>query len=149
MKSSKLTAPTVTNNAPYMFGDRLAALRKASGRSQEEMAQELGVSRSGYQYYERNERDLPSALLLKICQLLDDDPSRLLTGAMSALPLDLFPRVEKAVAEKIEARKLNISHEKKWRVIKKVINDIYKRPDGPSFCESYISEIDGLLDLVL
>ena len=45
------------------FGARLAALRKAAGFTQQELAQELGVSRRRVAYYEGETEHPPSTLL--------------------------------------------------------------------------------------
>ena len=131
-----------------MIGDRLTALRKASGRSQEEMAKELGVSRSGYQYYERNERDLPSALLLKICQIFNDDPSRLLTGQPPDIMLKKIEEISEIIDERLEDMDIHLSHKRKWRVISRVLMNLYRMPDGIKSAKIDIDEIDGLLEMV-
>ncbi len=45
------------------FGERLSALRKAAGYTQQELAQELGVSRRMIAYYEGETEHPPAALL--------------------------------------------------------------------------------------
>lgn len=52
------------------FGARLAALRKAAGFTQHELAQELGVSRRMIAYYEGETEHPPAALLPGLARAL-------------------------------------------------------------------------------
>jgi transcriptional regulator with XRE-family HTH domain len=60
------------------FGARLKALRKAAGFTQEELAQEIGVSRRMIAYYEGETEYPPTALLPKIAQALKISADELL-----------------------------------------------------------------------
>ncbi|MBR2657219.1 MAG: helix-turn-helix domain-containing protein [Loktanella sp.] len=108
------------------LGQRLSELRRASGMSQSDMASALDVSRSSYQYYERDERDLPSSLLLKVSEFLHDDAHRLLTGRPSALILRKTEEISRYVDEQIHEMKIELSPEIRWRVISKVLQDEFK-----------------------
>ena len=55
--------PRKKNGQQPGFGARLAALRKAAGYTQQELAQELGVSRRMIAYYERETEHPPATLL--------------------------------------------------------------------------------------
>lgn len=94
--------------------------------SQSDMAAALEVSRSSYQYYERDERDLPSSLLLKVSELFKDDAHRLLTGQPSPLVLRKIEEISRYVDEQIEDMDINLSTESRWRVIMKVLQDEFK-----------------------
>ena len=52
------------------FGERLAALRKAAGFTQAELAEEIGVSRRMIAYYEGETEYPPTALLPDLAQAL-------------------------------------------------------------------------------
>ena len=52
------------------FGARLSALRKAAGYTQQELAQELGVSRRMVAYYEGETEHPPAALLPSLATAL-------------------------------------------------------------------------------
>ena len=131
-----------------MFADRLALLRKTSNLSQDEMAQKLEISRSAYQHYERNERDLPSSLLFKICQMFDADPSHLLTGKPSPILLKKIEEISEVIGDRLEDMDISLSHERKWRVISRVLMNLYRMPDGIHSAEIDLTEIDGLLEMV-
>jgi len=63
------------------FGARLAALRKAAGFTQQELAQELGISRRRVAYYEGETEHPPSTLLPALATALRVTTDELL-GAM-------------------------------------------------------------------
>ncbi|MHB8623379.1 MAG: helix-turn-helix domain-containing protein [Sulfuricaulis sp.] len=52
------------DDSPFDFGERLAALRKAAGYTQIELAEILGISQRMVAYYE-NAPDLPLAKMLR------------------------------------------------------------------------------------
>ena len=60
------------------FGARLAALRKASGFTQQELAQELDVSRRMIAYYEGETEHPPAALLADLASALGVSTDELL-----------------------------------------------------------------------
>lgn len=130
------------------LGDRLAALRKAAGLSQSDLADRLEISRSSYQYYERNERDMPSSLLLKLCQIFDDDAHRILIGGPSPLVLDQIEEIASLVEERLEDLDIDISAQARWRVISKVLKDNFRlRPAVTRSADS--DEIDNLLRMMI
>ena len=89
------------------LGYRLAAVRNTENLSQEEMAQRLGTSRSAYQYYERNQRDLTASLLLKVYEEFDVDPLWMLEGDTED---GKNPRYEEAA---VAYRKIGIAVERR------------------------------------
>ncbi len=54
-------------------GERLAALRNASGMTQQQVADALQMSKSGYMKYEYDDRDLPNELVAKLTALFNVD----------------------------------------------------------------------------
>ena len=62
------------------FGERLAALRKAAGLSQADIASKLGIPQRRFSYYEREGRFLPSNLIRPLAKLLEVPVSELLEG---------------------------------------------------------------------
>lgn len=53
------------------FGPQLAALRKAAGYTQQELAEEIGVSRRVIAYYEAESQHPPAALLVDLARALN------------------------------------------------------------------------------
>lgn len=53
------------------FGERLKAAREAAGLSRKDMAIKLGMSVSGYSYYERGERELTILAITRLTRILD------------------------------------------------------------------------------
>lgn len=62
-------------------GDRLKAVRDLLGKSQAEMAALLHLSLRGYQNYERGEREVPRATLLRAQDHIGLNPEWVTTGA--------------------------------------------------------------------
>jgi len=65
----------------FCFGERLAALRKASGFTQAELALELGVSRRMIAYYEGETEYPPTAILPRLAQTFGVTTDELLDSA--------------------------------------------------------------------
>lgn len=63
------------------FGKRLAELRKRTGYTQVELAEELGVTQRVITYYERESEHPPASLLPKIAQALKITTDELLGHA--------------------------------------------------------------------
>jgi transcriptional regulator with XRE-family HTH domain len=62
------------------FGERLVALRKAADFTQQELAQELGVSRRMIAYYEGETQHPPTTILPRLAQALGASTDELLNG---------------------------------------------------------------------
>jgi transcriptional regulator with XRE-family HTH domain len=62
------------------FGRRLIALRKTSGFTQRELAQELGISRRMIAYYEGETQHPPTTILPRLAQALGVSVDDLLNG---------------------------------------------------------------------
>ena len=65
------------------FGSRVRSLRKASGKSQELFAANIGVHRTYVGAIERGERNVSLRNLIRIAEGLAVDPSRLVQGLAS------------------------------------------------------------------
>lgn len=129
------------------LGDRLTALRKAAGYSQSEFAEKLGISRSSYQYYERNERELPASLLLKICNFFDDDAHRILTGQPSALVMRRIDEISSLIEEYEEDVDLEFTPKARMRVMIKVLRDDFRDRPGTTRSTDR-DEIDSLFRML-
>ena len=64
----------------FDVGSRLDAIRKASGMTQGTMCEALNVSRTSYQNYVRNERDMPMSLVKIVIEQFDLDADWFLFG---------------------------------------------------------------------
>lgn len=62
----------------HEFGQRLKAARQAIGMTQQEIAQRLGLTRNGYQFYELGKRDPSLPKLMQLCKVLNVSPNELL-----------------------------------------------------------------------
>ena len=65
-----------------MIGARIAALRKRSGLSQSDLAQQLQCSASAVGMYEQGRREPSADLLVRLARLFDVSTDYLLTGAV-------------------------------------------------------------------
>lgn len=131
----------------FALGDRLSVVRKAAGLSQSEIAEKLDISRSSYQYYERGERDLPASLLLKICNLFDDDAHRILTGQPSDLTIKRIEEISKLLDEYEENLDVSLTSEARARVMVKVLKDGFRT--HPSLNPSAnVEEIESLFRML-
>ena len=72
-------------------------VRKNSNAKQGEFSKRLGVSRSAYINYERGDRELPSAFLLKLHAELSINPTWLLTGQGPKTSVEKGEIIEAAV----------------------------------------------------
>lgn len=71
----------MSNEKTHMeLSDRIKIVRKEWGFSQKQMAERLGIGVSTYQYYERNEREIPAKLLTALTTY-GVDPTWLLLGS--------------------------------------------------------------------
>ncbi|MDO5646328.1 helix-turn-helix domain-containing protein [Paracoccus sp. (in: a-proteobacteria)] len=132
---------------PVGLGDRIETLRKAAGLSQAQFAEQLGISRSAFQYYERGERDLPAQLLLKICELFDDDAHRLLTGGPSPLLLSRIDYFAHLLDARLEDLDISITPEARQRVLMKVLkDDLRAHPNRTENDDA--EEMDSLIRMV-
>ena len=84
------------------FAARLAAMRKAAGFTQEQLAAELGISRRRIAYYEAESDHPPAGLLPKLAQALNTTVDELLgeqAPKRNARPASLSPRLERRLRQ--------------------------------------------------
>ncbi len=127
------------------FGDRLVALRKAAGFTQQTLAQELGVSRRMIAYYEGETEHPPTTILPRLAHALRVSIDELLNGnaKCDAVPPDhalaqkpckktTYPRAGEA---KCKAFVREVYHEDDVRIVegdsRRALADI---PDGTFQC---------------
>jgi transcriptional regulator with XRE-family HTH domain len=83
------------------FGARLASLRKAAGYTQQQLADEIGVSRRMVAYYETESEHPPANLLVDLARVLNTSTDELLglTDAKRNKPTAISPRLERRVKQ--------------------------------------------------
>jgi transcriptional regulator with XRE-family HTH domain len=84
------------------FAARLAAMRKAAGFTQQQLAAELGISRRRIAYYEAESDHPPASLLPRLAQVLNTTVDELLGGLApkrKARPAALSPRLERRLRQ--------------------------------------------------
>lgn len=83
------------------FGPRLAALRKAAGFTQHQLADELGISRRRIAYYESESEHPPANLLADLARVLNVSTDQLLTDApvKRQAKATLSPRLERRLKQ--------------------------------------------------
>jgi len=83
------------------FGPRLAVLRKAAGFTQQQLADELGISRRRIAYYESESEHPPASLLADLARVLNVSTDRLLTDepAKRQAKAALSPRLERRLKQ--------------------------------------------------
>ena len=80
IKEAEILMPRKTPSDITGFGERLAALRKTAEFTQEELTQEVGVSRRMIAYYEGETQHPPTTILPRIAQALGLSVDDLLNG---------------------------------------------------------------------
>ena len=84
------------------FGARLAALRKAAGFTQHQLADELGISRRRIAYYEAESDHPPANLLADLARALNVTTDQLLSDTPLKRPAkaaSLSPRLERRLKQ--------------------------------------------------
>lgn len=115
-----------TEEENAIIGRRLVAIRAASGLTQFEFADKLGLSPRAYANYERGEREVPTALFKSLCENFRIDPLWLLTGPMEEpqyigsrrLDADLLEQIISLVDEWLTKHRRMLKPDKKARVIR-------------------------------
>ena len=78
------------------FGTRLRDLRKNSGKSQKELAQEIGIAKRTIEDYEQSKAKDPNAFtLLLLAAYFDVDPTFLLFGGNSKMATNAYVQMVK------------------------------------------------------
>jgi transcriptional regulator with XRE-family HTH domain len=90
-----------THSQGQGFGPRLAALRKAAGFTQHQLAEELGISRRRIAYYEAESDHPPANLLADLARVLNLSTDQLLTDAPAKrqAKASLSPRLERRLKQ--------------------------------------------------
>lgn len=93
--------PKQSNGELSGFGTRLAARRKAAGYTQQELANEVGVSRRMIAYYEGETQHPPTAILPKLALALGITTDELLnvTGGRKAAPPQMSNRLQRKLQQ--------------------------------------------------
>jgi len=83
------------------FGPRLAALRKAAGFTQQQLADEIGISRRRIAYYESESDHPPANLLADLARVLNITADQLLAEApvKRQAKTSLSPRLERRLKQ--------------------------------------------------
>lgn len=83
------------------FGPRLAALRKAAGFTQHQLADEIGISRRRIAYYESESDHPPASLLADLARALNVTADQLLAEAPAKrqAKVSLSPRLERRLKQ--------------------------------------------------
>ncbi|WP_267553955.1 helix-turn-helix domain-containing protein [Rhizobium rhizogenes] len=71
---------TEANSDKYAIASRLQFVRLQRQQSQEDFAEQLGVTNATYLSYERGEREVTSSVIVKLMQRCAIDPAWFLTG---------------------------------------------------------------------
>lgn len=108
------------------MGQRLVAIRLASGLTQADFADKLGLSLRAYANYERGEREMPTALFRSLSETFQIDPLWQLNGpgeepvmiGNRVLDLDLLENVIQLVEEWLIKHRRTLKPDKKARVIR-------------------------------
>ena len=91
-----LAMPKLATAASAGFGPRLAALRKAAGYTQQQLADEIGASRRVIAYYEAESEHPPANLLVDLARVLKVSVDELLGLAIKrSREPGLSPRLER------------------------------------------------------
>ena len=93
--------PKKTNGELNGFGSRLAAFRKTAGYTQQELANEIGVSRRMIAYYEGETQHPPTTLLPKLAEALNISTDELLNvnGGRKAKPQQMSNRLQRKLQQ--------------------------------------------------
>jgi len=108
IKNGEFRMPKKSNEDLHGFGGRLAAFRKAAGYTQQELANETGVSRRMIAYYEGETKHPPTTLLPKLAEALNISTDALLNmnGGRKAKPQQMSNRLQRKLQqiEKLEPK---------------------------------------------
>lgn len=115
-----------TQNENIAIGRRITAVRTATGMTQNEFAEHLGLSPRAYANYERGEREMPVALFKTLYETHHIDPVWILAGpgdepiAVESRRIDgqLLEKIIEMVEEWLTKQRRTLKPEKKARVIR-------------------------------
>lgn len=147
----------MSQSEPVMsIGDKIAFVRKAAGLSQEAFARQIGIGRSAYQHYERNEHDVPSSVLTTLCKQFGIDPTWLLFDDGEKLISERGRgslEISRYLCDFVEgrARRLGktLTEQKKWEIIHIIADDFFEADGDLEQISSKCEETtDNLIRLV-
>ena len=115
-----------TDDDKRIVGERLAAVRAASGLNQIDFAAKLGLSPRAYANYERGEREIPAMVLKAIAEAMRIDPLWLLMGpgdepmhhAARRLDLNLLEEIVVLIEGWLARNRRSLMPKKKARIIR-------------------------------
>lgn len=125
--------------------------------SQESFARALGVSRSAYQHYEREERDAPASLLANVCGLFGVSPIWLLMDDGSAeaakVRREHFVAAESLgdlIADRASIRDKMLTRGETQRIIAHLSREFFNPIKGVVVVpDEAIAKVDAAIDLVV
>ena len=139
-----------------LTGDKIALIRKAAGLSQEACSQRLGISRSAFQHYERNEHDVPASVIKRFCDefgidstwlLFDDGDARIAERNQSICQITRF--ILEFVEDRASAAGKALSKSKKWEVVDFIASDFWSENSAPENVAKEIKEkVDNIIYLI-
>ena len=136
-----------------VIGERIEAVRKQSGLSQEAFAESIGVSRNSYFKYVRGHRAVPSDVFSAILEKYGTDPVWLhegdtgLNNRTTSL-LDDMKRILFAVDDRAEERGLNLDRDKRWLIACRIcVERVVIAKQSESEIPLKMSEIDKWLEV--
>lgn len=114
------------------MGERLGRIRKDSGLNQVPFAEELEVSQSAYNTYERGHREIPVKLLRLLYLKFNVNPAWMLTGQGSPYNrdnLDLYHTIIATVDAFIANEDAHVGAEKRKKLIRFLIDHAEEQGD--------------------
>ena len=138
------------------LGTKLAAIRTDLGMSQETFARALGVSRSAFQHYERDQHEVPASMLQEVCKKFGVSPIWLLLddGAeVAAQQRRLHFGAAELLAEFVDkrAKTLNkmLTKSERGRIIEFLADEFFNPRMGISVVpDAFEEKVDNVIRLV-
>lgn len=127
------------------MGKRLATVREDSGLKQIPFAEALEVSQSGYNSYERGQREIPVRVLRLLYTKFNVNPAWMMTGEGNPYnrdDIDLFHRVAESVDRYMERENCRVEPERRQKLIRFLIE--YAREHGEftdAIAEKYLRSV--------
>lgn len=85
-----------------IIGKKIRALREQQQFTQQQLADELGISKRTYSRIESGEANLNMRMIAKICEILKEDPARLLALPLSHPEAENIPELIRQYESKIK-----------------------------------------------
>jgi transcriptional regulator with XRE-family HTH domain len=124
--------------------ERLQAIRKKQGLTQEKFAEVLGLSHSAYKTYERGERVIPSTVYETLFEKFAVDPTWLFTG-LDAISTDKNYSILEEVVSKLTQRLAEQGKSYPPEKIGKMVKLLYEfRLQNGGISDAYLDDFIGL-----